>query len=277
MDLEWLAELPPWEWPPDEAGATLRSALLDREEEGERRRLAAELAGNIVVMDDELAGVLLSVVVDPDEPDELRGTAAIALGPVLEELWLDVDFDFEDPLVSDTTAARIRGILRDTYLDPAVPKYVRRRALEASVRSPEDWHAGAVRAAFREDDDEWRLTGAFCMRFVPGFAEEIFEALQSADRDVRYEAVQAAGSREVPGSWPVIRGILRGETDKGLLLAAIEAAVNHTSDPDLLSDTVGDLVDHPDPDVSRAALDGLVMAEAMRDAERGVHSPDDTR
>lgn len=267
MDLEWLAELPPWEWPLDEARTALRSTLLNREEEDERRRLAAELAGNIVVMDDDLAEALLSVVVDPDAPDELRGSAAIALGPVLEELWME--FDLDDPLVSDATGARIRAILRDTYRDPAQPKYVRRRALEASIRGPEDWHAGAVRAAFREEDDEWRLTGAFGMQFVPGFEKEILEALESPERDVRYHAVRAAGSWDVPESWPVIRDILRTEDDKGLLLAAIEAAINHTTDPDRLADTVGGLIDHPDSDISQAALDGLATAEAIRDAAEG--------
>lgn len=267
MDVEWLAELPPWEWPRDEARAALRSVLLNREEEGERRLLAAELAGDLVVMNDELAEALLSVVVDPDEPDELRGAAAIGLGPVLEELWLD--FDPDDPPVSDATGARIRTTLRDTYRDPHVPKYVRRRALEASIRSPEEWHAGAIRAAFHEEDDEWRLTGVFGMRFVPGFQEEILEALESPDEDVRYHAVQAAGSWDVPGAWPVIRRILRRETDQGLLLATIEAATGITSDPDLLSETLGPLVEHPDPHVAEAALDGLVTAEAIWDAMEG--------
>jgi len=261
MDPEWLAELPPWEWPSDEAGTALRSVLLDREEEGERRLRAAELAGNIVVMDDEMADALLSVVIDADESDELRGTAAIALGPVLEELWMDLDHG--DAPVSGTTAERIRTVLRDIYRDPSAPKYVRRSALEASVRSPEDWHTGAVRAAFRDNDDEWKLTGIFGMCFVPGFEEEILEALESPDPDVRFHALQAAGNWCVSESWPRVRGTLRRETDRDLVLAAIEAATGLTSDPDLLAETLGPLVDHPDAIVAEAALDALAIADGV--------------
>ena len=43
--------------------------------------------------------------------------------------------------------------------DSSIPKQVRRRILEASVRAPEDWHQNAIRAAYSSGDKDWMLTG----------------------------------------------------------------------------------------------------------------------
>ena len=109
-------------------------------------------------------------------------------------------------------------------MDASVPEDVRRRILEASVRAPQDWHQDAIRAAYASDDDAWRLTAVFCMRFVRGFDEQILEALDSENPDIHYEAVCAAGSWEVDAAWPHITALVTSrKTEKSLLLAAIEA------------------------------------------------------
>ena len=105
--------------------------------------------------------------------------------------------DPDDVPVAERTFHRIGESLRKLYMDAGVPEEVRRRILEASVRAPEDWHEEAVRAAYGSDDDAWRLTAVFCMRFVRGFDEQIVEALDSENPDIHYEAVCAAGA----GRW----------------------------------------------------------------------------
>ena len=262
MDLEGLAELPSWDWPRD-AVETILAELVEGERGAPGRLQAAELAGEISVMDDRLAEALLAVVRDPTESERVRGTAAISLGPVLEELDMDGGLDFDDPVVSASTARRIRETLREVYLDPSTPKDVRRRTLEASVRSPEHWHAGAIRAAYHDNDESWRLTAVFGMRFVAGFEDEIVEALASLDPLVRYEAVQAVGSWRVEAAWPVIRDILVAEGgDRDLLLAAIEAVTSLHSDPELIAEALSPLAESPDPEIAEAVLDALLMAHA---------------
>jgi hypothetical protein len=83
MDVKTLQEIPPWEWPRD-AGKTIQEILIDYQADESDRVIAADLAGNIVVINDELADSLLTIIRSPDEPEQLRSTAAIALGPVLE-------------------------------------------------------------------------------------------------------------------------------------------------------------------------------------------------
>ena len=70
------------EWPLD-AGTVILQAL--RTGSGDERQLAAELSAEWVVMNDDLASELLAVVERSDGSEELRATAAIALGAPLEE------------------------------------------------------------------------------------------------------------------------------------------------------------------------------------------------
>src|SRR5664279_4316468 len=83
MDLKTLMDTPPWDWPED-AGDLLLETLIDNQACGSDRLIAAELAGDSPVMNDELAKALLAIVGTRDDTDELRAQAAISLGPVLE-------------------------------------------------------------------------------------------------------------------------------------------------------------------------------------------------
>ena len=71
MDLKLLASTPPWEWPPN-AGITLLAVLGDRQTAESEQLLAAEMAGEIVAIDDDLASALLSLVGDATASDALR-------------------------------------------------------------------------------------------------------------------------------------------------------------------------------------------------------------
>jgi len=65
------------------------------------------------------------------------------------------------------------------------------------------------------------------MRFNRGFDAQILGALGSSNPDIHYEAVCAAGSWQVGAAWPhVVALVTSGNTEKALLLAAIEAVGN---------------------------------------------------
>ncbi len=67
MDLKTLLDTPPWDWPRD-AGWTLRKVLVDQGANESDRLIAAELAGDSTVINDDLADTLLTVVCSADEP-----------------------------------------------------------------------------------------------------------------------------------------------------------------------------------------------------------------
>jgi hypothetical protein len=265
MNVKALSNIPPWDWP-DGTGKALLAVLRDRNTAQSERFLATELAGDFTVINDELAAALLAILRSRDESEEIRARAAISLGPALEQA--DVE-GFEDPdevPIAERTFHEIRDALRELYLDGGVPKEVRRRILEASVRAPQDWHQGAVRAAYSANDTTWRLTAVFCMQFIRGFEEQILEALDSKNPDIHREAVLAAGAWEVDAAWPHVAALVTsGETDKPLLLAAIEAAGNIR--PREAAEIFLDLMDSDDEDLVEAVHEAMVMAGGFSDED----------
>ena len=230
IDLTILEVTPPWEWPRNTREVLLNRLRDDQADETERL-LAAELAGETTVINKELTNALSAIIADRGASDELRGTAAIALGPVLEQMDVYEPLDDElaeqgPPAIPPHEFQRIKWELNSVYLNEDTPKLVRRRILEALVRAPEAWHQEAIREAYGRDDGEWRLTAVFCMGHVPGFADKILKALDDPDEEVRFEAVRAAGLREIRAAWPHVARLLRSpDTDRELLLVAIEASV----------------------------------------------------
>ena len=273
MDLTRLAHTPPWEWPPN-GGDTLLAVLRDRQADESDRLLAAELAGEIVAIDDDLAGTLLSLVGDGTASEPLRCRAALSLGPALEQMNWDSDDELlgldEEVLggrpISEHTFHRIQETLRARHLEDDLPQEVRRHILEASVRAPADWHRDAIRAAYSREDRDWRLTAVFAMRYVRGFDNEIVAALDDPDAEIRRAAVSAAGNWEVAAAWPQVSALLAAPAaDKALLLAAIEAGVYlcpREAEPLLL-----ELSDSDDAEIAAAADDAMMMAAAAVEDE----------
>lgn len=276
MKLSILKDTPPWQWPPD-ARETLKAAL--RQESGKKadKITAAGLAGDLLVMDDEMADLLMGIVSDSAASDELRAMAAISLGPALEDAEIQ-GYDDEDPLanpaVSEGKFQQICETLQLLYADESLPKEVRRRVLEASIRSPQEWHQEAVAAAAVSEDEEWKLTAAFAMRWIPGFEDEILEMLESSNPEIYYEAIQAAGNQEVEGAWPHIISVLESpDVDKTLLIAAIEAApyVNREEAKAALAD----LLDHEDEEIADAAMEAMEVTNFDPDAPDDDEFADD--
>ena len=93
MDVKTLQDIAPWDWPEGTAERFLEILRDDRAAQPDRL-VAAELAGDLTVINDELVDALLWILRGGAESEELRGQAAIALGPVLEHADTD---GFEDP------------------------------------------------------------------------------------------------------------------------------------------------------------------------------------
>jgi hypothetical protein len=261
MDLETLAKLAPWEWP-EETGQVLLNALRDDGLAQSDRMIAVELAGNYVVVNDELVAELVSIVVRAGESEDLRARAAIALGPALEAADEDGFDDLHGAPISERCYLETQVALRELFRDVEVPKEVRRRILEASVRAPQDWYREAIRDAYASADKDWKLTAVFAMGFVRGFDDEILEALESGDDEIEYQAVCAAGDWGLDAAWSHVSGIVAsGCADKELLLAAIEAVASIR--PRESGEILVDLIDHNDEDVVECAREAMAMADGL--------------
>lgn len=265
MDLKALKNLAPWEWPED-TGERLLAVLRDERSDESDLLLAADLAGDYSVVNDELVLALLALARDAGHSEGVRGAAAVALGPALESADLE-DFDPTEPApqapISERTLQRAQQSLRELYRDPSAPRDVRRRALEAAVRAPQDWHRDAALAAWSSGDDAWLLTSVFCMRYLPGFARQIAEALGSRDPEVRCQALLAAGVWAVPEAAEPAAALANSPgASKRLRLAAIEAFASIR--PDEAAEVLGDLCDSGDEDIAAAAQEALATAEVVQ-------------
>ena len=265
MDLKSFLDVPPWEWPRDTA-KKFQKALTDRLTDESDRLIAAELAGDMVVINDRLAEALMAIVDSPDETDEMRAKAAISLGPVLEQADT---FEFDDPddvPIKERTFLKIQALLHKVCIDTSVAKEVRRRILEASVRAPEEWHREAISTAYSSGDKEWMLTAVFAMRYVRGFDNEILDALESADPEIHYEAVEAAGNWGLVAAGPHVVALVQDRaTEKPLLIAAISAV--GAIFPQQAREILEDLAESDDEEISEAAEEAIMMAEGGADEE----------
>ncbi len=257
MDLQALYDTAPWDWP-EETSKFLMSVLRDERASESDAVLAAELAGNFVVAGDEMADTLLAVIGNGRRTAQQRGTAAIALGPMLDHASIE---EFDDPdmvPISEPTFNEIRKTLKKLFMDSNTPDLVRRRILEASVRAPEDWHEDAIREAYGNGDDAWQLTAVFCMGYVRGFDDEILAQLDSDLINVRCLAVEAAGNWVVEEAWDDVCAIVEStDPDKDLLLAAIGAVASIR--PEEAPIVLDPLLDSEDEEIVEAVEDALMF------------------
>jgi hypothetical protein len=187
----------------------------------------------------------------------------------ISKSYLNHYVDLQNAFGTNYTAALDHWIspglpLYRLYFDDSNPKEVRRRILEASVRAPEDWHHNAISAAYSSVDKDWMLTAVFSMRWVRGFDHQILEALKSADPEIHYQAVNAAGNWELDAAWPPIVALLNdADTPKPLLLAAIGAAASIR--PQEVGEILIDLAASDDEEIAEAADEAIAMCEPTSD------------
>jgi hypothetical protein len=240
--------------------------LNDSRAEESDRLVAAQLAGDSTVINDDLADALMAIIRNADGPEKLRARAAISLGAVLEQADTEGFEDPDDVPISERTFRNIQDTLHRVYLDHTNSKEVRRRILEASVRAPQEWHQKAVMAAYSGGDKEWQLTAVFSMRWVRGFDSQILEALRSAEAEIQYEAINAAGNWELDAAWPRVVVLLNeASTPKPLLLAAIGAASSIR--PEEARETLIDLAASDDEEIAEAADEAIAISEPIPDED----------
>jgi hypothetical protein len=259
MDLKTFLDTPPWDWPTD-AGRTFGRILADQRASESDRLVAAELAGDFTVINNDLADMLLTIAGRADEPEQLRARAAISLGPILEQGDIDGFEDPDDVPISEATFHNIQNSLEKVYRDKSTPKDVRRRILEASVRAPQTWHQDAIRHAYSSGDKDWVLTAVFSMRWVRGFDDQILQALKSEDPEINYQAVIAAGNWELDGAWPhIVELVHDAHCSKPLLLAAIGAL--SCIRPAEARNILEDLAKSDDEEIAEAVSEAMAAIE----------------
>ncbi|NQV32069.1 MAG: hypothetical protein HQ515_05205 [Phycisphaeraceae bacterium] len=278
IDLEILHATDPWDWP-ENTPALLLESLKSDQTTAEDLLKTVEMAGEYCVINDELAMALLDIVGQDNTAERIRGLAAIALGPAMEEADTYGFDDPDDVPISETSCKAIQTGFETLFENVDLPKEVRRRILEASVRSPHPWHKEAIRRAFSDSDPDWQLTAVFCMQYVHGFHKQILKALESEDADTHYEAVRAAGACALDDAWTSIESlVMNPATDKPLLMAAIEAAVNIR--PGEAGGLLADFLNSDDEDIldvvyGSLALAGTDLLDGDDDEEEDFEDDDD--
>jgi len=243
-----------------------RKILIDQRADESDRLVAAELAGDFTVIDDDLVDMLLTVVRSADEPEQLRAKAAISLGPVLQQAETDGFEDPDDVPITERTFRNIQDSLEKIYLDNSTPKEVRRRILEASVRAPQTWHQDAIRSAYASGDKEWMLTAVFSMRWVRGFDAQILLALKNHDPEIHFQAVNAAGNWELDAAWShIVELVNDAHSPKPLLLAAIGAVGSIR--PAEAREILVELADSDDEEIAEAVNEAMAMADVPAEQE----------
>ncbi len=263
MNLKTLLDTPPWEWPPATA-KNLHEILTGHRANESDLLMAAQLAGDSTVINDQLSDALLKIVASHDQSPRLRARAAISFGAALEQTDIDGFEDPDDVLISERTFNHIQSLFHKLYQDESTPKELRRKILEASVRAPQDWHRDAILAAYLSRDQEWMLTAMFSMRWVRGFDEQILEGLDSAHPDIHYNAVKAAGNWGLDAAWAHTAALVKDSaTPTPLLLAAIDAVASIR--PPMASKILSKLANSEDEEIAEAAEEAISLAEVMAD------------
>ena len=261
--------VPPWDIPEAErrrAATRILQVLRIGQAEDPDRIAAAKELGGLHCMDDEIADTLLDIARANDQPEQLRKELIELLVPEFIYIAATTCNKPEDLPFSEAMITRIQSTLREIHFDKAAPVALRRNALRTAVYLPQEWQRQAIQEAYSRSEGTWKELALFCMRFHPGFEEEIIEALDSPNRDVRYQAIYAAGDASVKAAWPHIVALIASkETSRRDRIAAIDAV--SSIHPEKAREVLGELLDSKDADISETAWDEVFLADALLEAE----------
>lgn len=267
MNLTDLQIIPAWDWP-ESARQTILKSLTNRSAPLDERLLAAEMAYDVSPDHDDVVTALADVVNEAGAPEGLRARAALAIGPALETAFQGVASEAGESL-SEPVFRKAQKALKRIYDNANEAGEVRRCVFEALVRAPEEWHKAAIREAYDREDPAWQSSAVFAMRFVPGFKDEILEALESEDEEVLFNAICAAAERDVRDAWPYIAELVADETTTTeILIAAIDATPMLAPDADAVAEALEPLLMNDNEEIVEAATEAMSsVGEAGEDED----------
>jgi hypothetical protein len=110
------------------------------------------LAGDLTVINDELADSLTAIIGSRNEPEQFARAGCHCAWASARAADTDGFEDPEDVPITQPKFRSIQASLQKLHFDNSIPKEVRRRRiLEASVRAPESWHQNAISTAYSAD------------------------------------------------------------------------------------------------------------------------------
>lgn len=251
LTLGHLLGMPSWEWPEDATELVLHGLRSPDPEE-----VLAATSAAVHVMDDTVAMACLDLIEQVDGSPEIRARAALALGPALEDGDVMGFEEAADAMLSQVVWSQVQSTCKRVYHDAITPKYVRRKVLEAAVRARAAWHEAAIRAAYQSTDEDWKVTAVFCMGFVTGFEEEILSSLESDVGAVRFEAIRAAGIRELADAGVYILEVASNPSEPVDLRVEAVEALAHINPPSTY-EVLEELAHGRIPELSDAAEEAL--------------------
>jgi HEAT repeat protein len=165
-----------------------------------------------------------------DDPNlDVRTRALSALGHYLFEHdsdGLDDDWMDEEEPLAEADIQRVINFLFNTAQDERASVDERRYALESLAFLDDPEVEALIEWAFRQTDPRFRVSALFAMGRSGDlrWAEEVLTELHSANREVQYEAVRAAGELGLHEATDDLIRLVRGRgVDKPLRLQAIYA------------------------------------------------------
>ena len=262
--LEFLQEIPPWEWPKG-SGEIFLEVLHDEQATESDQLIAAELAGEFSVINDELVDALIAILNRSDKSEELRGTAAIARGRPLRASSWKASRTKATVLLPNPRLTRSRShCARSTW----TPITCQGRCAAESSRPPcAHLRTGILMLSERRFPVMTRHGGSrpssACATFL-GSTSRFSRHSAARTRRILREAVIAAGEQVVDAAWPRVTALLNpSQTERSLLLAAIDAVAS--INPDLAPEVLNDLGGSEDDEIATAVFDALALQEALRE------------
>ena len=169
-----------------------------------------------------------------------------------------ISFDDEDELAEPPTTEpmfqRIQATLQEIHADHSVPKEVRRRVLEGSVRAPPGLASRCDSRGLLQQRRRMEANGGLLHGMDSRFRRANTRDAGKPKSRPSLRGGEGGGNWGVDAAWPHVAALLTSEaTEKSLLLAAIEAAV--WIRPREAKMILIDLADSDDEEIAEAVSD----------------------
>ncbi len=205
-------------------------------------------------------------IAQSDKDDEVRGKAASVLGIYVYEA-------VTTGMLDEVQCIGLRRFLLDLAANTREPLIVRRMAIEALSFDSDDTVHDLIAWAYDQPSEEMRMTALFAMgrSGSPRWYDQIIEGLDSTEKRIKLEAINATAEAPVAAATPTLRNMAR-LPDRDVRAAALWALA-HTRGPGAL-ETIEMCALSDDPDLCRAAEDALEEYHAS-EAEEAIDDAGD--